>query len=171
MKQKLKQTKSMKDSIQALCPLSSPHPNLCPRIQLLSTNYKPPHNNNSKTENRKETKVKISIKMQCVNINNENAPPQSNQWSSYREHQLLTPTTDQGGNTQMFPSNPSGINTHQNFPQGSPHKLMVSTLYRHRISLTNKEILVRYQDIMPRITTRDHMESIFKTVFGTGPTP
>jgi hypothetical protein len=52
----------MIDSIQSFCPLSSLEPNLCPRIQLLSTNYKPPHNNKSKTQNGKETKVKISIK-------------------------------------------------------------------------------------------------------------
>jgi hypothetical protein len=58
--------------------------------------------------------------MQCVNMNNENAPPHLSQWSSYREHQLVTPTTDQGSNTQMFLSNPSGINTHHHFPQGCP---------------------------------------------------
>jgi hypothetical protein len=58
--------------------------------------------------------------MQCVNTNNENAPPQSNQWSSYREYHLATPTPDQGSNTQMFPTNASGINTHQHFPHGRP---------------------------------------------------
>jgi hypothetical protein len=49
------------NSIHALCPLSSPQ-NHCPRIQLLSTNYNPPQNNNNKIQNEKETKAKISIK-------------------------------------------------------------------------------------------------------------
>jgi hypothetical protein len=53
-------------------------------------------------------------------MNSEIAPPHSSQWSSYREHQLLAPTNDQGSTAQMFPSNPSGINTHQNFPHGCP---------------------------------------------------
>jgi hypothetical protein len=61
MKQKLKQTKSITDSIRALCPLSSPQ-NHCPQIQRLSTNYNPPQNNNNKIQNEKETKTKISIK-------------------------------------------------------------------------------------------------------------
>jgi hypothetical protein len=58
--------------------------------------------------------------MQCVNMNSEIAPPHSSQWSSYHEHQLVAPTTDQGNTAQMFPSNPSGIETHQHFPQGCP---------------------------------------------------
>jgi hypothetical protein len=62
MKQKLKQTKSITDSINALCPLSSPQ-NHCTRIQLLSTNYNPPQNNNNTIQNENEIKAKISIKI------------------------------------------------------------------------------------------------------------
>jgi hypothetical protein len=53
-------------------------------------------------------------------MNSEIAPPHSSQWSSYREHQLVAPATDQGNTAQMFPSNTSGIDTHQNFPHGCP---------------------------------------------------
>jgi hypothetical protein len=58
--------------------------------------------------------------MQRVDMNNEIAPPHSSPWSSYHEHHLVTPTTDQGNTAHMFPSNPIGIETHQNFPHGYP---------------------------------------------------
>jgi hypothetical protein len=58
--------------------------------------------------------------MQRVDMNNEIAPPHSSPWSSYHEHQLVTPTTEQGNAAQMFPSNPNGMKTHQNFSRGCP---------------------------------------------------
>jgi hypothetical protein len=58
--------------------------------------------------------------MDCVNMNNENAPPQSNQWPPYQDHQLVTAVTDQGNNSQMCPVHPSGINALHHFPQGFP---------------------------------------------------
>jgi hypothetical protein len=64
-------------------------------------------------------------KMQCINMNNENAPPQSNQWPSYHDHHLVTPTSDQVNNTPLFPAHPSGTNTHRHFPQGCPPQVSV----------------------------------------------
>jgi hypothetical protein len=58
--------------------------------------------------------------MQRVDMNSEIDPPHSIPWSSYHEHQLVTPKTAQGNTAQMFPSNPSGIETHHHFPRGCP---------------------------------------------------
>jgi hypothetical protein len=98
-------------------PSTKPLPMNTASLNQLQTTSQQQQQNTKRKINKGKSKHK---KMQCVNMNNENAPPQSNQWSSYRGHQIVTPTPEQGSNTQLFPTNPSGINTHQHFPQECP---------------------------------------------------
>jgi hypothetical protein len=121
-------------------PMNADFPN-----QLPLTSKQQQHQHSKQKRNKGKSKHK---KMQCVNMNNENTPPQSKQWPLYHDHQLVTPVPDQGSNTPMFPTHLSGTNAHQHFPKGCPpqvsgrHFVPTPDFYGHQRN--NHQILGHY---------------------------